>query len=177
MATFMKTHLGSSALTEALGRRPMEVPRGPQSRDGSAAWPHRPRAPIAPCAGPGARPSPAHQVTQGCLGFRLGVSRARPQQHTCYCFSSAKSLRCRLRTSFNHAPPPVASPPPLEHFPAASRYVASPNPAFHRGRALKPTAPPRVVVAAETAAAEARRWAEPQPRPDGSAAALAFRHA
>lgn len=71
----------------------------------------------------------------------------------------------------------MASPPPLERFPAVSRYGASPNPAIPRGRALQPPDPPRVVVAAETAAAEAGRRAEPRPRPDGSAAALAFRHA
>lgn len=71
----------------------------------------------------------------------------------------------------------MTSPPPLERFPAASRSVASPNAAILRGRALQPPGPPPAAVAAETAVAEARRWAEPQPRPDGSAAVPAFRHA
>lgn len=57
------------------------------------------------------------------------------------------------------------SPPPLERFPAASRYVASPNAAILRGRTLQPPDPPPAAVAAETAVAEAGRRAEPQPRP------------
>lgn len=67
-----------------------------------------------------------------------------------------------------------ASPPPLERFPAASRNVATPNPATHRCQARQLPAPPLVVAAVETAAATARRVATPLQRPSGSAPVLTF---
>lgn len=73
-----------------------------------------------------------------------------------------------------HPPWPLASPTPLKHFPAASRNVASPNPATHRWRALQPPAPPPVFAAAKTAAAAVGQT--PLRRLAGSAPVLVFRH-
>lgn len=138
----------SDALQGRTGREPsLQPPRAFGS-------PSRARAPTHP----GARRLPTRLSRPGCHQTR---GHLFPQRNP-------SAARRALVLITLHPPARRRHLRRSSAFPAASRNVASPNPATHKRRAWQPPAPPLVVTAAETATAAAKRKATPLRRLAGS---------